>query len=237
MSTNPVFSMSKRTTLIGSLSSLCLTLTISSVEMFKTCSLVVSKTCQKQSAGWSTPCEGQFEDVPRGSFRLASFSTSSSDTISPSPKGRRGSSSRVQFGGRDLTWIVNEWEKKLWMWASIYTALLFCAYFDLILSCKHTSMLIIPVLADAFLPSSLFSCRLKGLELSVSSPSSTYSTLYQLSGSAALIIIWPHLFGWLGEFWFSFCMLCEHCKVGVSIHLAALTLLYFTKVVLWQQLV
>lgn len=56
-----------------------------------------------------------------------------------------------------------------------------------------------------FLPSSLFSCRLKGLELSVSSPSSTHSTLYQLSGSAALIIIWPHLFGWLGELWFSFC--------------------------------
>ncbi len=88
-------------------------------------------------------------------------------------------------------------------------------------------MLIIPVLADALLPSSLFSCRLKGLELSVSFPSSTYSTLYQLSGSAALIIIWPHLFGWLGELWFSFRMLCEHRKAGVSIHLSALTLLYF----------
>lgn len=90
-------------------------------------------------------------------------------------------------------------------------------------------MLIIPVLADAFLPSSLFSCRLKGLELSVSSPSSTYSALLQLSGSAALIIIWPHLFGWLRELWFLFCMLCEHHRVGAGIHLAALTLLYFPK--------
>lgn len=96
-------------------------------------------------------------------------------------------------------------------------------------------MLIILVLADAFLPSSLFSCRLKGLELSVSSPLSTYSALYQLSGSAALIIIWPHLFGWLGELWFSFCMLYEHRKVGVSIHLAAASLLYFATVILWQQ--
>lgn len=96
-------------------------------------------------------------------------------------------------------------------------------------------MLIIPVLADAFLPSSLFSCRLKGLELSVSSPSSTYSALYQLSGSAALIIIWPHLFGWLGELWFSFCMLCGQHKVRVSIHLAALNILYLGKVLLWQQ--
>lgn len=86
-------------------------------------------------------------------------------------------------------------------------------------------MLIIPVLADAFLPSCLFSCRLKGLEPSVSSPSSTY----QLSGSAALIIIWPNLFGWLTEFWFWCRMLCEHHKLGVSIHLAALSLFYFPK--------
>lgn len=80
-------------------------------------------------------------------------------------------------------------------------------------------MLIIPVLAVAFLPSSLFSCRLKGLELSVSSPSSACSKLYQLSGSAALIIIWPHLFGWLGHLWFSFCILDGSPQVRVNIHL------------------
>lgn len=92
-------------------------------------------------------------------------------------------------------------------------------------------MLIIPVLADAFLPSSLFSCRLKGLELSVSSPASTCSTLYQLSGSAALIIIWPHLFGWLGELWFSFCMLREQ-RVFI---LKPLPSFILQKVILWQQ--
>lgn len=53
-----------------------------------------------------------------------------------------------------------------------------------------------------FYPAPLLSCRLEGLELSVSSPWSSRNTQFQLSGSAALIIIWPHLFGRLRESWF-----------------------------------
>lgn len=91
-------------------------------------------------------------------------------------------------------------------------------------------MLIIPVLANAFPPSSLFSCRLKGLELSVSSPPSVCRTLDQLSGSAALIIIWPHLFvlDWTSqEFHFTCCIHTHTHTEGVSTHLSDLTLPWF----------
>lgn len=139
-------------------------------------------------------------------------------------KDRQGSN-KQGLVKNSMTWIVNY---RIQASASIYSALLqppflfiylfIFAYYDLILSCKHTQMLIIWVLADAFLPSSVVSCRLKGLELSVSSPLSTRSILYQCSGSAALIIIWPHLFAWLGELWLFYSAYCENTtKVGVFI--------------------
>lgn len=63
------------------------------------------------------------------------------------------------------------------------------AYVDLLLSCKQAPMLIIWCLQMHFYRAPLLSCRLEGLELSVSLPWSSKKTQYQLSGSAALIII------------------------------------------------
>lgn len=63
------------------------------------------------------------------------------------------------------------------------------AYVDLLLLCKQAPMLIIWCLQMHFYQAPLLSCRLEGLELSVSSPWSSRNTQYQLSGSAALIII------------------------------------------------
>lgn len=99
------------------------------------------------------------------------------------------------------------------------------AYVDLLLSCKQTPMLIIWCLQMHFYWAPLLSCRLEGLELSVSSPWSSRKTQYQLSGSAALIIIWPHLFGGLWESWF------PSCTLRASVHSASFP---FLKVILWQ---
>lgn len=100
----------------------CFTLTICSVEMGSKHVLVMSKPRQSLSSCRSVPCEGQVGDAhqPRGCFLLLFVLL-----LTPSLllQGRGGSSSRMGgVAGRDLTWIVNEWIK-VWMWASIHTAL------------------------------------------------------------------------------------------------------------------
>lgn len=108
-------------------------------------------------------------------------------------------SPRLRAGVSDHTLSgVNKWIK-LGMYVHYYSFL--SAYVDLLLSCKQAPMLIIQCLQMHFYPAPLLSCRLEGLELSVSSPWSSRNTQFQLSGSAALIIIWPHLFGRLRESW------------------------------------
>lgn len=114
-----------------SLSSLCFT---RSKHVLQWCPKII---CHKRSAWWSAPCEGHGRTCALAQ-RLRFLSTFPFFWLhlALSRRRRGSSSSSMGVGAGDLTWIVNEWIK-VWMWASIYTALLqpflFSSHFCLLL--------------------------------------------------------------------------------------------------------